>query len=419
MKSNPPAAGTAAPALGTAVPDRSQLWVVSLLLVIVGVFQLGSGVVSAIVPIKLANSGFAPSILGWVSTAFSIGFLAGCIGAAQLIGALGINRVIVVMALANAAATMILLATADPAAWAISRGLAGVAVASLLVLVEAWLGAAATTATRGRIFGIYMVLSRFAFALGQVALVAIDPASAALLIAAVVAYLLSPWPAFSIPGKAPMIGRKSGPNLGDLPFTVPAAAAAALVHGLIGATGPALLPLYALARGLTIEQVALLLAAIPLGGLLFQIPFSYLSDRFGRRTMMAMSALATVALSAIYLLPDLPAFAWLLVLTTLWGGAPAPLYLLAVAHANDIATDAQRVGWSSTLLLLWGIGAAFGPLAASILMERTGYDALFWFCGGLGAALCVFLLLRKLLRKRGDYRAPAGETIGPAPGASG
>jgi len=106
VKSNPPAAGTAAPALGTAVPDRSQLWVVSLLLVIVGVFQLGSGVVSAIVPIKLANSGFAPSILGWVSTAFSIGFLAGCIGAAQLIGALGINRVIVIMALANAAATI-------------------------------------------------------------------------------------------------------------------------------------------------------------------------------------------------------------------------------------------------------------------------------------------------------------------------
>ena len=66
-----------------------------------------------------------------------------------------------------------------------------------------------------------------------------------------------------------------------------------------------------------------------------------------------------------------------MVLTTLWGGAPAPLYLLAVAHANDIAADHQRVGWSSTLLLLWGIGAALGPLVAALLMERFGYDMLF------------------------------------------
>lgn len=403
----------------TTVRDARPAHVVALLLLIVGVFQLGTGVVSAVVPIALANSGFTASVLGWVSTAFSVGFLAGCVGAALVINALGVNRAIVAFALAQVGATLLLMATSDPYAWALSRGVSGFAIASLLVLIEAWLGSAASTETRGTIFGIYMVLSRLAFTLGQVALAVFDPAAIGLLVAAAVATALSPWPAYAIPGAAPAISRKSGPDLRGLPFTVPAAAAASFVHGVLGTCGPALLPLYAFARGLTVEQVALLLAAIPLGGLLFQIPFSYLSDRFGRRTMMATAALLTMALSAVYLLPTLPSFGWLLVLTVLWGGAPAPLYLLAAAHANDIATDAQRVGWSSTLLLLWGIGAAVGPLAASYLMERIGYDALFWFSGGLGLALWAFLVLRKLIRARGQFRAPTADTIGPAPGASG
>ena len=393
--------------------------IVTLLLLIVGVFQLGGGVVNAVVPIRLAQGGLPPSVIGWVTSTFSIGFLAGCIAAAPLINALGAGRAILVLASANAATTLLLLATSTTLAWAIARGLAGFAMASLLVLIEAWLATAATTANRARVFGIYMVLSRLAFALGQAALTVVDPASSLLLLAAVVAYLASPWPALAMPGAAPVIGAKSGPSLTDLPVSAPAAAAAALVHGLIGTAGPALLPLYALARGLTVDQVALLLAAIPLGGLLFQIPFSHLSDRYGRRTMMAMSALATAALSLVYLLPTLPGFGWIMLLTTLWGGAPAALYLLAVAHANDIATDAQRIGWSSTLLLLWGIGAAVGPLAASLLMERFGYDMLFVSAAGLSCGLALFLGLRKLIRKRGDRREPAGNIIGPAPGASG
>ena len=45
-------------------------------------------------------------------------------------------------------------------------------------------------------------------------------------------------------------------------------------------------------------------------------------------------------------------------------------------------------------------------------MERAGYDALFWFYGALSVALCLFLLLRKLIRRRGQFRAPTGDTIG-------
>ena len=398
--------------------DAIPVAIVGLLLLFVGVFQIGSGVIAALVPIKLADAGFLPSVVGWVSTAFSVGFLAGCMAGPAIISALRIKGSIVATAAISAAVAVVLGLTVDPWIWALARGASGVAMAALLILVEAWLATVASRGTRATIFGVYMVVSRLSFVVGQVALALIDPTSALLIAVAAVSYAVSPGFAFAIPGQGPVIGRKSGPDLRDLPFAAPAAAMASFMHGLIGSTGPALLPLFALARGLDVDQVALLLSAMPIGGLLFQIPFSRLSDRFGRRTMMAVSALATMGLSAVYLLPELPPFGWLMVLTTLWGGAPAALYLLAVAHANDIATDAQRIGWSSTLLLLWGIGAAIGPLAASILMERMGYGALFVFTGGMAALLCIFLLVRKLIRKR-HQRTPASETIGPAPGAGG
>lgn len=391
----------------------------ALLFAVVGIYQIGTGLVTAFVPIKLASSGAPPSVLGWVSTGFSVGFLAGCMVASTPLNWLGPNRAIAAFAGLNTVAALMIWATPDPAVWAVARGLSGFVGACLFVLIEAWLAQATSGARRGAVFGFYMILSRLAFTLGQIAVVFVDPASGMLFLVAAAAYALSPWAAFAVPGTAPTIGAKSGPNLVDLPSKVPAAAIGSLAHGLITTVGPALFPVYALARGFTVEEVALLLAAIPFGGLVLQLPFAMLSDRIGRRSVMAIVAAITALSSLPFLLPQLPPFAVIMVLTALWGGVPAPLYSLAVAHANDIATDAERVGWSSTLLLLWGIGAAGGPLAASFLMERLGYNALFWFTGGLSLALCAFLLLRKLLRKRFNDRAPAGETIGPAPGPSG
>lgn len=404
-----------APAAGSTGRTR----VVALLYLIVGLFQIGSGIVSALIPIRLANSGFPAPVIGWVTTAFSIGFLLGCIAAAALINWLGATRAFIVLGIASAAGNLVMFFTNDALAWAISRGAVGFAVAALLVLVEAWLATVAKAHNRATIFSLYMVLSRLTFVVGQVILAVVDPASAGLLIVATALYLFSPWFAPLIPGEPPVLGPKSGPDLIRLPATAPAAAAASLVHGLIVTTGPALLPLYALARGIPVDRVAILLATIPLGGLLFQLPFSYLSDRFGRRSMMAWSAVLTALLSLIYLLPDLPSFFWLLIVTTLWGGAPAPLYLLAVAHANDISTDAKRVAWASTLLMLWGIGAAIGPVITALLMQWYGYGMLFISVAVLSVALALFLVARKLLRKRVGKRTPAAETIAPAPGVSG
>jgi MFS family permease len=402
------------------LPDgKAALKVIVLLFLVTGVYQLGTGILTGFVPIKLAINGFPASVVGWVSMGFSIGFLIGCLTATIPINALGTRNAIVAFAGLNVCAALVLWLTPSPHAWGLSRAAAGFASACLFVLVETWLASRTTSNNRALVFGLYMVLSRLAFTFGQIALAVVDPSLATLFLVAAAFYAVSPWAAFAIPGDPPAIGAKSRPSLVDLPVKVPAVAPAALVHGLIGTAGPSLFPVYALGLGLTVDQTAILLAAIPFGGLVLQLPFSLLSDRLGRRTVLGIVALATTLISAAFLLLPTTNLIALSLMAAIWGGAPALFYPLAVAHANDIATDEQRIGWSSTLLLLWGIGAATGPIAASLLMERYGNGALFSFTGVFSLALVVFLGMRKLLRKRGPRPTSAVDTIGPSPGPGG
>jgi MFS family permease len=204
-----------------------------------------------------------------------------------------------------------------------------------------------------------------------------------------------------------------------MPSRAPAAAAAALAHAMITTSSLGLFPVYAVERGIPVDQIAYLLAATQFGGLVLQLPMSLSSDKIGRRTVMSVAALATLAMSCILWFAEAPKFWPLMLMAALWAGAPAALYSLGVAHANDIATDAQRVMWSGAMISLWGMGAVGGPLLAAALMDRLGAGALFAFTGVLSALLLLFLILRKLIRKRPLAPIPSSDTIGPAPGANG
>ncbi len=345
-------------------------------------YQAGTGILAALVPMRLAQQGFAASVVGSVSAGFSLGFLAGCLFAPFTISAIGPRYAIIGLAGINAAAAAVLWLSDYPLIWAISRTVAGFATASLFVLIEAWFAAESTQQNRGAVFGLYMVVNRLTFTAGQALLAIVD----------------RPVPSLWIRRQPPPVNRGQRPDLLDLPRLAPAAAAGCLFHGLVTTAGPALFPVYGLQHGLSISEVAMALAAMQFGGLLLQLPLALLSDRVERRTVMAGVTLATGVLSLPFLFAAAIPLPALLVLIALWGGTPAVLYSVAAAHANDLAGDSRRIAWTSSLLLIWGIGAATGPLAASILMDWLGSPSLFAFAAAISFATTLFLLWRKVVR---------------------
>ena len=391
--------------------------VIALLFLTIGVFQLGTGMLMGVVPVQLSLNGFSASVVGWVSTGQSIGFLAGSLFVSPITRVLRSRPSLTLFAVINAAAAVFLWAWSDPVGWTIARIVAGFCSGCVMVLFESWVGSRASSKNRGLVFGVYMVLSRLAFLVAQIAMAVVAPHLTLLLLAAAVCYLAAPMLATIIPGDPPLIGGKSMSGIWEMPSR--AAAAAALAHAMITTSSLGLFPVYAVERGIPVDQIAYLLAATQFGGLILQLPMSLSSDKIGRRTVMSAAALGTLAMSCVLWFAEAPKFWSLLIMAALWAGAPAALYSLGVAHANDIATDAQRVIWSGAMISLWGMGAVGGPLLAAALMDRLGAGALFAFTGVLSALLLLFLLLRKLIRKRPLAPIPSSDTIGPAPGANG
>jgi MFS family permease len=376
-----------------------MLGAIPLLLLTLCVYQAGTGILAALVPVRLAQEGFNASVVGLVSTGFSLGFLAGCLSAPTVIAALNPRYVIAIFASANALVAIgMWLAESHPLFWAIARGIAGFGTATLFVQFEAWLAAETSPGNRGTVLSIYMLINRLVFMAGQITLAFTDTRNGALFLVPAVAYLLGALPSLRIPGAPPRIPAGERPSLLELPRLAPAAAAASLVHGLVTTAGPALFPIYGLAQGRTVGEIAFALAAIQCGGMLLQLPLGVISDHFERRAVMAVMACATGLFSLPFLFSADFSLPVLLLMVALWGGAPAVIYSLAAAHANDLAGDSRRIAWTSSLLLIWGIGAAAGPLAASLMMDWLGPRALFGFSAAIGFAGTLFLLWRRRVR---------------------
>lgn len=373
-----------------------------LLFVTIAIHQLGSGVLLALIPLRIAIDGMPASVAGAVSSAFSIGFLLGGLAAPAIIARLGVTRAMFAFTLINAAATALLWQFPTPVMWSGARLAGGMAVGAFFVIVEAWLGVASTASNRGKVFGTYMVLNRLSFMLAQLVFVWIDPRAEVLFLIVIALYLVSSLPASLIDGERPEITPKPLSGLLELPRKVPAAAAGSLGHGLITATAPALFPAYGVSSGLTTAEIALGLVAIQLGGLLTQMPIAYLSDRVGRRRVMAWLAAGTALLSLLLwvLPPAAVSFPVFLVIIAVWAGLPHSIYSISAAHANDRATSADRVTWASCLLVLWGLGATVGPLVAAVAMDLIGADAIFGYSLVTGVLLCGFFTWR--LRAKPD-----------------
>ena len=81
----------------------------------------------------------------------------------------------------------------------------------------------------------------------------------------------------------------------------------------------------------------------------------------------------------------------------LYGGFAFTLYPISVAYTNDFAKPNELVPVSAGLLIAFGIGAAIGPISASIFMESFGARGLFVFSAYIAIFLALFIGFRMLL----------------------
>jgi predicted MFS family arabinose efflux permease len=88
----------------------------------------------------------------------------------------------------------------------------------------------------------------------------------------------------------------------------------------------------------------------------------------------------------------------------LFGGAAFAVYPIVVAHLVEHVQPENLLGASSSVLLVYGVGSALGPLIAGVLMSGVGaWSLLAWFAG-IHGALAAYAWYRYNVRRREPLR---------------
>ena len=183
--------------------------------------------------------------------------------------------------------------------------------------------------------------------------------------------------------------------------------------------------------GLGTAQVSLYMMSAVLGGVALQWPVGRLSDRFDRRRVLTVVTFAASLIAVAAIGASTISLTALTVAAFFYAGMSLPMYSLCIAHTNDFLKADQMVAASSTLMLLFGIGAIGGPLTVGMLMGSFGPHAYWAYLAVVHGLLGLFALYRMTRRasrpvgEQGRFVAmppnasPTAASLAPHPPASG
>jgi MFS family permease len=356
------------------------------------------GINGLILPVRGAQEGFSDTALGLLGTGWAIGYVAGCVLVPRLVGAVGHIRTFGVMCALAAIAILSQALVVTDWAWIPTRAVSGFCFAGAAMIVESWLSERADARTRGTIFGIYTMVNLAAATAGQLVISLGDTTGFLFFALGAMVYCLALVPTALSTSAAPAPLTEVRLNLPALWRNSPVAVGAVLLVGVSNGAFGTLAAVYGERIGLPIATIALF-ASIPiLAGALAQLPVGWISDRTDRRWVL-------VGIAGVALLADL-AFVIAapagdtanLVLVGLLGAAIFSMYPVIIAHANDHAPPGTAIQVSGGLLLVFGMGAILGPLAAGAVMQGIGPEGLFLTMVAAHLAIIGFAVWRILQR---------------------
>jgi MFS family permease len=370
--------------------DLSASWAI---LLGIGFMMLANGLQGTLLGVRAIMEGFSTFTTGIMMSGYFIGIFIGSFVAPFLVKRVGHIRVF--SALASLASISILFhgVFIDPTMWMLMRIITGISFAGFYVVTESWLNDRASNETRGKVLSIYMVILTGSMGAGQFLLNLAKPDQIDLFILISIIISFGLIPILLTVKPAPSFNTSSKMSVIDLYRASPLAVIGACLTGMAHGTMFGLGAIYASAVLVEIKLISWFMASILIGSLFSQWPVGYISDRMGRRAVMAALSVVSIlcCILAVYTHKDSVYFyAVLFVL----GSAAMPMYSICIAYANDRLEPHQIVAASGSLVMISGIGLMTGPIVIAFLMDF--YDVVFYFWGiaGVFGLILVFTLIR-------------------------
>jgi len=285
--------------------------------------------------------------------------------------------------------------------WLGLRFVAGCALGLVWIASEIWMNSVSGSASRGTVMGIYGTVFSSGIVAGPVLLEFTGTQGATPFVAGAACLLLTLLPMAVLPqvkGAALAVTPLRG--LRGAAKTAPLVMLAAFVAGFVEAADLTLLPLFGVHAGLDERAALLLVTVFMAGNVVLQVPIGLLADRYGRKTLLGICALASGV--GPLLLPlgfSEPLLLWPLLF--IWGGTLYAFYSQGIALlGEEFATD-QLPNANTLFVMVYCVGGVIGPGAGGVVMDR-------WPGRGLPILLSAvaLLMLAGLRLSRADRGIP-------------
>lgn len=379
--------------------------------------MLGNGLQGTLIGWRASFEGFNSSTIGWIMTAYYIGVLGGSFLTTRFIRQVGHVRVFAALASLASAAVLVQALFIDPLIWIAMRLITGFCFAGIFVIVESWLNERSDNETRGMVLSIYLFISLGGLAGGQLLFNLADPSGLFLFILGSILLSMALVPVLLTPTDAPEIIEYESMNPRKLFRLAPAGVASIMLSSVAVGVMIGMGPVYAAAEGMSTARVAVFMSVFLTFGAIAHIPLGWLSDRVDRR-LVILGACGTATLLSIVLATISVNSSLFILIFGCLGAMVLPIYSLGGAHTNDRLRPEQMANASGTIVLIYGIGAAIGPISMGYIIKLFGNVSFIYYLGVINLITALLLIYWIIQRdavpdeEQVDYQlAPAQATV--------
>ncbi len=353
--------------------------------------MLGNGLQGTLVGWRANYEGFSSSTTGLIMTAYYVGVLGGSFLTTKLIRQVGHVRVFAALASLASAAVLAQAVFIEPFTWVGMRLLTGFCFAGIFVIVESWLNERSDNESRGMVLSIYLFISLGGLAGGQWLFNLGDPTGLFLFILGSILLSMALVPVLLTPTVAPEINEYESMNPIKLFRISPTGVASIVLSSVAVGVMIGMGPVYAAEEGMSIARTASFMSVFLAFGAIAHIPLGWLSDHIDRRLVLLGTCISATLLSVTLLKIDVKSDLFVIVFGFL-GAMVLPIYSLGVAHTNDRLRPEQMANASGTIVLLYGVGAAIGPISMGYLIKHFGNVAFIYYLGAINLLTGLLVL---------------------------
>ena len=375
--------------------------------------MLGNGMQGSLLGIRGGQENMSTFQLSIVMSCYFLGFLFGSSMVPDMIRRVGHVRVFAALGSMISAVLIMYAVAPNWIAWSLMRVVIGFSFAGVYIAAESWLNDASSNENRGQALSLYLIVQMVGIIAAQGLLNLGDPNGYILFIIPSVLVSLAFTPILLSVSKAPAFASTKPLSFRRLYDASPLGCVGMFVLGGVFSAQFGMAAVWGTQAGLTVKEISIFIAGIYFGGMVFQYPIGWLSDRIDRRkVILGVTAIGAVGLM-IPVIWDVPF--WVLCSIGALGGAVSnPLYSLLLAYVNDYLDRTDMAAASAGLLFINGLGAISGPVITGWIMATVGPSGFFLFMAVLFAALAVYALYRMARRKRSADATSSFTAVSPS-----